>query len=148
MGGRTGISFKNMWRVPGIRSLAERKCPLRLSAVLGMTFLLATVLENPLNGPDGDLGVAVDEKRGDLVGNAPPIEQPRRCIRADRATSDIPIIGFTGVSGITAAAGRRDTLNERSAIAASTTSRRGRALCDTSALRDAMDGTERVDSMP
>ena len=57
MGGRTGISFKNMWRVPGIRSLAERMCPLRLRTVLGIAFLLANVLENPLNGPDGDLGV-------------------------------------------------------------------------------------------
>jgi len=46
-----------MWRVPGIRSLAERMCPLRLKTVLGMAFLLANVLENPLNGPDGDLGV-------------------------------------------------------------------------------------------
>lgn len=69
-------------------------------------------------------------------------------MRADLTASDIPIMGFTGVSGITAAGGRRETLNDRSAIAASTTSRRGRALCDASALRDAIDGTERVDSIP
>ena len=86
--------------------------------------LLAVVLVNPLNGAGGDFGIVANS--GDIDGIAPPIEQPRRCMRADLATSVIPADGFIGVSGITAAAGLRDTLNDRSAIAASTTSRKGR----------------------
>ena len=76
------------------------------------------------DGAAAEVGLGVDENSEDgRSGNAPPIERPRRCIRTDEDKS--LAIGFMGVSGIVS--DERDTLNERSAMAASTTSRNGRA---------------------